>query len=98
MINLLAITESGLHVLRAVQRTGRPLEEVTLLEPRSFGATSRSSALLFELDLVLPNGRKATYEALRLSAGHANARGIEAVPALSSPATTSTSSPQPTSA
>ena len=95
---ILAVTESGLHVLRAVERTGRPLEEVTLLEPRSFGATSRASALLLELDLVLPNGRTATYEALRLSVGHANARGIEAVLALGLPAATSSPSPQPTSA
>lgn len=95
---ILAVTESGLHVLRAVERTGRPLEEVMLLQPRSFRATRRASALLLELTLMLPEGRTATYEALRLSVGHANARGIEAVLALGSLAATSASSAQPTSA
>ena len=85
-------------MLRTVERTGRPLEEVTLLKPRSFEATSRASALLLELDLVLPDGRTATYEAVRLGVGNANARGIEAVLALGSAAATSTSSAQPTSA
>ena len=94
----LAVTDSGLHVLRAGELTGRPVEEVAFLEAHSFRAASRATALLFELTLTLADGRSAVYEASRFGAGHSNSRGIEAVLALGVHHTAATPSAQPNSA